>query len=116
MLRLVTDENFNGRILRALQRSIPELDVIRFQDTPRSGAEDPDLLEWCAHQSRIVLTHDVATLVGFAYERVRSGQAMPGVIAAQTNHPIGQVIDDLLLLILASTPEELENRVIFIPL
>jgi len=44
MLRLLADENFNGRILRALQCQIPDLDVVRAQDTLLSGAEDPALL------------------------------------------------------------------------
>ncbi len=69
MLRLAADENFNGRILRGLQRRIPNLDVIRVQDTHLYGADDPSLLEWAAKESTIVLTHDLATLVGHAYER-----------------------------------------------
>jgi hypothetical protein len=116
VLQLVCDENFNGKILRALQRRIPELDAIRFQDTPDSGAEDSALLEWSAQQSRVLVTHDIATLVGFAYTRICSGRKTPGVIAVQTSSPIGQVIEDLVILLLAGTPEELENQVVFIPL
>ena len=29
MLRFLADENLNGRILRGLQRRVPELDVVR---------------------------------------------------------------------------------------
>jgi hypothetical protein len=43
MLRLLADENFNGRILRSLKRQIPNLDVLRTQDTPLLGADDPTL-------------------------------------------------------------------------
>lgn len=32
MLKLVSDENFNGDILRGLYRQRPELDVVRVQD------------------------------------------------------------------------------------
>ena len=34
---LAADENFNGRILRALQRRLTDLDIVRVQDTERSG-------------------------------------------------------------------------------
>jgi hypothetical protein len=44
VLRLLADENFNGRILRALWRQIPNLDVVRAQDTALAGADDPTLL------------------------------------------------------------------------
>jgi len=31
-VRLLTDENFNGAILRGLVRRLPELDIVRVQD------------------------------------------------------------------------------------
>jgi hypothetical protein len=116
VLRLLADENFNGRILRALRRQIPDLDVVRAQDTPLTGADDQTLLKFAADEGRILLTHDVETLVGYAWERVRSGMAMPGVIAALTNRSIGQVIEDLEILLLASRPEEFEAQILFLPL
>jgi Domain of unknown function (DUF5615) len=57
MLRLLADENFNGRILRALKRQIPDLDVVRAQDTPLSGADDPALLEFAADEKRPLLIY-----------------------------------------------------------
>lgn len=116
MLRLLADENFNGRILRALQRRIPDLDVVRTQDTPLSGVDDPTLLQHAGAEKRILLTHDAKTLVGYAWERVRAREPMPGVIVALTDGPIGRIIDDLELLILASRPEELDGQIRFLPL
>ena len=116
MPRLLADENFNGRILRALQRQIPDLDVVRVQDTFLYGTDDQTLLQFAADENRIVLTHDVETLVGYAWERVRSGMPMPGVIVALTNQPIGQIIGDLEILLLASQPEELKAQIRFLPL
>ena len=112
----LADENFNGRILRALLRRIEHLDVLRAQDTTHGGCDDPTLLQVAADLGRVVLTHDIATLVGHAHDRVLQGQPMPGVIALRSNHPIGALIDDLELLILASEPGELENLVLFVPL
>jgi hypothetical protein len=113
---LLTDENFNGRILRALQRQIPDLDVVRAQDTRLLGADDPALLQFAADEMRVLLTHDQETLVGHAWQRVRAGMAMPGVIVAPTDRPIGQVIADLELLLLAGQTEDVEQRILFLPL
>ncbi|HVT18366.1 MAG TPA: DUF5615 family PIN-like protein [Thermoanaerobaculia bacterium] len=116
MLRALADENFNGRILRALKRQIPDLDVVRVQDTRLAGADDPALLEFAADEKRVLLTHDHETLVGHAWQRVRSGMAMPGVIVAPTDHPIGPVIADLELLLLAGQPEDVDQQILFMPL
>lgn len=44
-MRLLTDENFNGAILRGIVRRLPELDIIRVQDVGLMATDDPDILE-----------------------------------------------------------------------
>jgi len=44
-----------------------------------SATLDPILLDWAARENRIVLSHDVSTMVGFAYDRVKAGQPIPGL-------------------------------------
>lgn len=68
-MRLLTDENFNGAILRGLVRRLPELDIVRVQDIGLIHTDDPDILEWAANEGRILLTHDVATIMMYAYEQ-----------------------------------------------
>lgn len=65
-MRLLTDENFNGAILRGLVRRLPALDIVRVQDVGLMNADDPTILEWAANEGRILLTHDVATITGYA--------------------------------------------------
>ncbi len=116
MLRFVADENFNGRIVRGLQRALPELDFIRIQDTELAGAGDPEILEWAAKEERIVLTHDVMTVTGFAYDRVREGRPMPGVVEVPTTMAIGLAIREIELLAIAGRPEDLDRQVRYLPL
>jgi len=98
MLRYAADENFNNDILRGLRRRDEGLDVVRIQDEELSGAPDPVILDWAARENRIVLSHDVATMVGFAYDRVKAGQPMPGLFEVRREVPLGEAIEDLLLL------------------
>lgn len=116
MLRFAADENFNGRIVRGLQRVLPELDIVRVQDTPLAGAEDPEVLDWAAGESRLLLTHDVATITGFAYDRVRAGKPMPGVVEVSTDMAIGRAIEEIQLLAEASSSDECEGQVMYLPL
>ena len=115
MLRFLADENFDNRILNGLQRRQPDIDVIRVQDLEIAGADDPTVLEWAARHQRILLTHDISTMTRYTIERVQAGRAMPGVIEVQTRVPIGEAVEDLLLVAEASLPGELEGRVFYIP-
>ncbi len=116
MLLLVADENFNNDIVRGLLRKNPDLDIVRVQDVGLRGADDPVILEWAATEDRVVLTHDAATMAYYAYERVRAGLSMPGVIEVADDLPIGRVVDDILLLAEYSNRGEWNGRVIYLPL
>lgn len=114
MLRLGTDENFRERIVRGLRRRQPDLDLARAQDEGLSGAADPDVLEWAAREGRVLLSHDFDTLIGHAWDRVRAGLAMPGVVAVPQNMSIGRAIDELELFAVASEEDEWNNQVLFL--
>ena len=116
MLRLVIDENFDQRILRGLRLRFPTLDFVVVQGTALQGVQDPPLLAWAAEQQRIVVTHDLKTMPKHAYERMKTGQPMPGVIAVPDSLAIGQVIEELVTLIDCSDQHEWENLVVYLPL
>ncbi|MGC1308800.1 MAG: DUF5615 family PIN-like protein [Phormidesmis sp.] len=114
-MRFLTDENFNGAILRGLTRRLPDLNVVRVQDVGLIHADDPTILGWAANENRVLLTHDVATVTVYAHARIAQGLPMPGVIEVIAIAPIGQIISDLELLVLCSQPEECKDRILFIP-
>ena len=116
MLKLLSDEDFNGVLFRALLTSEPRLDVIRVQDIGLRTALDPDILEWAARQGRILLTRDRATMPGYAYDCVRAGLAMPGVFVTRDDLPIGQQVHEILILAFCSLPAEWANRIVYLPL
>ena len=90
--------------------------MVRVQDVGRRTAEDPDILEWAAQENRILLTHDRRTMPKFAYERVRAGLPMPGAFVIRNRpHQIGQMVEDILLVVLGSSPEEWKDRVTYLP-
>lgn len=116
MLRFAADENFNNNIVRGLQRRSASLDVVRVQDVGLFSADDPTVLEWAAREKRVLLTHDVATITHYAYERVAAGQGMPGVVEVTRSVPVGRAIEDLLLLAECSLDGEWEGQVLYLPL
>lgn len=116
MLRLLSDENFNGDIVRGLFLRQPELDLLRVQDVGLRKADDPAILDWAASNGRILLTHDRATMPDFAYERISQGQQMSGLFVINDRIPVRQTIDELLLLIDGSEQDEWQGIVLYLPL
>lgn len=56
MLSLLSDENFNGDIVRGLLLRHPNLDLLRVQDVGLREVDYPAILAWAARYERI-LTH-----------------------------------------------------------
>ncbi len=116
MIALAVDENFDHHILRALLRRVPALDARTVASAGLAGADDPTVLEWAAHEERVLVTHDVRTMTAFAHERVRRGEPMPGVIEVRARAAIGDVIADLLLIVECGTTEDFRDQVVYVPL
>ena len=116
MLRLLSDENFNGDIVRGLLLRRPILDLCRVQDVGLEEADDPTILVWAATNNRILLTHDRATVPDFAYTRVVTGQPMPGVFVVHNRVAVRQVIEELLLMDACSEQAEWVGLVLYLPL
>jgi hypothetical protein len=116
MLALLIDENLNHRILRGVLRSIPHLDYELVSATGLKGADDPSVLGVGAKENRVLVTHDLRTVPKHAYERVKAGLPMAGVIAVPDDMAIGRAVQDLIILAECAEPAEVQSLVIYIPL
>ena len=115
MLRLLSDENFNGDVIRGLLLQHPDLDLLRIQDVGLEGTDDQTILAWAAANGRIVVTHDRATMPDFAYSRVATGQVMPGVFIFNDRMSIRQAIETLMMMDACSEQAEWTNLVVYLP-
>lgn len=115
-MRFLADENFNNDILRGIRRRMPEVELLRVQDTELESQPDTMILEWAARHGYIVLTHDVNTMRGYFYERVKADLPVPGLFLAHGDRPVGQVIDTLELILRASDQSEWQGAITYIPL
>lgn len=116
MLRFIADENFDNGIIEGLFQRRADIDLVRVQDVGLRGEDDPAILEWAANENRILLTHDIHTMTHFAYERVRNGQFMLGVLEVRKSLSIGVAIEHIILVAECSFDGELEDKVIYIPI
>ncbi len=115
MIKLASDENFDGDILRGLLRRLPEVDVVRVQDAGLAETPDPIILDWAASEQRVLLTHDRDTVPGFAYARVNPGEPMPDVFLVSDHMPKGLAIDQLLLAIQCLNSDDCKDQMHHFP-
>ncbi len=116
MLPLAADENLNNDIVRGVLRRNPKIDIVRLQDAGLRGADDPAVLEWAAAEGRVLLTHDVATMTRYAYERVQAGKPMPGVFEIGHEVRLVRAIQDVVLISECSLDGEWDGQVRYLPL
>jgi hypothetical protein len=74
------------------------------------------ILQWAAEHGRILVTHDVQTVTRFAYERIEAGLPMPEVIEVISSASIGQLVEELVLVVECYEGGDLEGQVLYLPL
>lgn len=112
MLRLASDADVHGEIIRGLRRRNPDIDLVRVQDALPLGTPDPAILAWAASENRVLITNDRNTMIGFAWQRVGAGEPVPGLIVTTNEQSIGSTIDDVLLIAEYMPEEEVRDQVI----
>jgi predicted nuclease of predicted toxin-antitoxin system len=118
MLRLLSDEDFNGHVVDGVRRHYPKVDLVRAQDvglSGKDGADDPAILAWAAEQNRILLTNDRRTMIAFALNRVKQGLPLPGVFVLRPWTSISDAIEAVAMVALASNPADWVNDVHWLP-
>lgn len=116
MFKLLVDHNFNQRILRGVLRRVSDLDYVTTEELGLAQGIDPLILERAAADDRIVLTHDVATMIDFAEERIAARLPMPGLVVIREELAIGLAVEALEIFLCCSEPEEWTDRVTWLPL
>lgn len=116
MIRLLSDEHINRRVTTGLRKRLPGLDLARAQEVGLTQTPDPDILDWAASQGRVLVSNDRQTMIGFAYDRVRQGLPMPGLIILRSRLSIGQAIGELEYAIQVGVPDDFRDQVIHLPL
>lgn len=113
-IALYMDEHIHKGITDGLrQRGV---DVLTVQEDGRTGTADPLVLDRATEVQRVIFTQDQDFLAE-ANRRQVEGINFAGVIYAhQRLVTIGDCIRDLEIIAKASDPEELANRVQYLPL
>lgn len=111
---LYMDVHVPMAVTEALRRR--GLDVLTSQDDGTATLEDEGLLSRAAGLGRVLLSQD-QDFLRIAVQWQQQGRQFPGVVfAAQWGVSLGGLVDDLELLLTCCEPEELRDRVTYLPL
>ena len=116
-MKWLADENLHYDIVRGILRRAPDIDIVRAQDLPQvSGQSDLALLAWAAQNDRILLTHDVSTMIPVMQEQLREDLPCSAIVLVPDSLPIGAAIEDILLLEDCGVETDWAAGVIYLPL
>lgn len=114
-MKWLADECFDNDIIRGLLRRQPDFDLVRAQDVPQvAGRDDETLLAWAGNNKRVVLTHDLATMVPAL--QLLGHPAYAAIVVVPDSLPIGRIIEEVLLLDQCSNESDWTAGVIYLPL
>ena len=115
-MKWLADENLDNAIVRGLLRRSYGFDIARAQDVPQtSGQEDTVMLDWATRNGRVVLTHDVSTMIPAMREQLRVSRCAP-IVFVPDSLPVGQAVEEILLLDGCSVGDDWAAGVVYLPL
>src|ERR1017187_5106555 len=116
MIRFLADADLNEGIVAGCLRREPTMDFLSANDANLEGVPDPTVLALAAEQDRILVSHDFQTMARHFGEFLAAGGSSPGAFLVKQSFPVGEVIDELVLIWAASDAEEGKDRILEIPL
>jgi predicted nuclease of predicted toxin-antitoxin system len=113
-LRLYMDEHIPAAITRALRaRSV---DVLTVQEDGFAGMEDPAVMDRAGALGRILVSED-EDMIRETVRRMRSSQRFAGLFrGTDLSLQLGRAIEDLALAAGVYDPEDIADRIEWIPL
>ena len=113
-VKFQADADLDGRVLKALRRSAPEIDFRTAHHAGLRGLKDPEVLRIAAEDRRILVSQDRRTMPAH-FARLAAVTPSPGVLLLRGAIPIAAAVEDLVMIWSASEPAEWINRIALIP-
>ena len=116
-VKWLADENLRNGIIRGILRRSPAFDIVRVQDESQiSGQDDRAILRFETIENRVVVTHDLATMVPAMREQLRLTSQCAPIVFIPDGMAIGLVTEELLLLDECATEADWAAGVLYLPL
>jgi len=117
-LRLLLDEHLSHAIQSQLLRLDAQIEILVMGQSfaPAIGVADPDILLWLEQTGYVLVTNNRRTMPDHLRAHYDAGHRIPGIFLLKRHARIGQVIEQLYLLWVASEDEEYMDRLLYLPM
>ena len=114
-VRFQADADLNQIILLATMRNEPAIDFQTALAAGLASMSDGEVLALAATEGRVLVTHDRKTMPRHFSESITT-EMSAGLLVVSQYLPTASVVDDLILIWLATEAEEWTNRISYLPL
>ena len=113
--RFLADADLRFGIVRGLRKREPAVEFLPAQGRIPDSMQDPDVLRLAASLDHVLVSHDFETMPGHIYRFLETREST-GLILIPQFWPIGRSIEELHIVWACAEPEDLRNRIIYVPL
>ena len=114
-IRFQADNDLKFAIVKAVRRREPAIDFASAEESGLDGLSDPELLDRAASEGRVLVSHDLRTMLDHFRNHLTAGKSSPGLLVVSQGTPIGGVVEALVVLWVVSDPEELRDQAYHLP-
>lgn len=111
---LYMDENVHRAVTNGLR--LRGIDILTVQEDQRIGFPDPQILDRATELQRVLFTQDDDFLAEANRRQIEEMDFRGVIYAHKLRVSVGDCIRDLEIIAIAANPEELANRVQYLPL
>jgi hypothetical protein len=114
--RFLADEDLRHPIVKAVRRREPAVEFATIVELALAESNDSQVLEYANTHGWLVVSHDVNTMKASAEQRIATGLPLSGLFLVPQTRSTREVADSLILIWSASTLEEWQDRIVYLPL
>lgn len=114
-VRFQADADLHHAIVSGVRRREPAIEFVSAHESGLAGLDDDLVLALAAQAGRVLVTHDGSTMPSHFARCVEAGGSA-GVLIAHQHLPVATVIEELLLVWLATDASDWTNRLSWLPL
>jgi hypothetical protein len=114
-IRFQADNDLKFAIVKAVRLREPAIDFASAQESGPDGITDPDLLDRAASTGRVLVSHDLRTMLDHFRRHLTVGKTSPGLLLVSQGVPIGEVVEALVVLWAVADPIELRDQAYHLP-
>jgi hypothetical protein len=117
-IKYLIDENINPLYPKQIKLKEPDIvvQVIGEPGIPPKGTLDPEILCWCEENNFVLVTNNRTSMPVHLADHMAVNRHIPGIFILNPNLSVGENIEELILVALASEDGEYQDRIVYLPL